>query len=47
MAIDEDTNEKVYGPGITPRRIFETGGVTNVPSAVVDFRDKLEEYTNR
>ncbi|WP_369931074.1 lipid-binding SYLF domain-containing protein [Xanthomonas sp. NCPPB 2632] len=46
IAIDEDTNEQIYGPGITPRRIFE-GGVTNVPSEVVDFRDKLEEYTNR
>lgn len=46
IAIDENTNEEIYGPGITPRRIFE-GGVTNVPSEVVDFRDKLEEYTSR
>lgn len=47
IAIDENTNEQVYGPGITPRRIFETGGVTNAPGEIVDFRDKLEEYTNR
>lgn len=46
FSIDDDSNEQIYGPGITPRRIFE-GGVTNVPSEVVNFRDKLEEYTNR
>lgn len=46
FSIDDDSNEEIYGPGITARRIFE-GGVTNVPSEVVDFRDKLEEYTNR
>ena len=44
MAIDNDANQSVYGDGVTPRRIFE-GGVTNVPNAVVDFRDRLEEYT--
>jgi lipid-binding SYLF domain-containing protein len=36
----------VYGAGITPRRIFE-GGVSHVPAPVVDFRDRLEEYTAR
>jgi lipid-binding SYLF domain-containing protein len=46
FSIDDDSNEAIYGPGITARRIFE-GGVTNVPSEVVEFRDKLEEYTNR
>jgi lipid-binding SYLF domain-containing protein len=46
FSIDDDSNEQIYGPGITARRIFE-GGVTNVPSEVVEFRDKLEEYTNR
>jgi lipid-binding SYLF domain-containing protein len=46
MAIDNDANQSVYGEGVTPRRIFE-GGVTNVPNAVVDFRDRLEEYTAR
>ncbi|MBA2079642.1 MAG: hypothetical protein BGP10_02220 [Rhodanobacter sp. 68-29] len=44
LKIDQDANAAVYGPGITPRRIFE-GGVGNVPQAVVKFRDALEEYT--
>ncbi len=46
LAIDNDANQAVYGEGTTPRRIFENG-VTNVPNAVVDFRDRLEEYTAR
>jgi len=46
FSIDDDANEAIYGPGITARRIFE-GGVTNVPSEVVEFRDKLEEYTQK
>lgn len=45
LTIDNDANQAVYGEGITPRRIFE-GGVTSVPNAVVDFRDRLEEYTS-
>jgi lipid-binding SYLF domain-containing protein len=44
LAIDNDANQAVYGDGVTPRRIF-AGGVNNVPDAVVDFRDRLEEYT--
>lgn len=44
LAIDNDANQTVYGDGVTPRRIF-AGGVSNVPNAVVDFRDRLEEYT--
>lgn len=44
LAIDHDANQSVYGSGVTPRRIFD-GGVNNVPSSVVDFRDRLEEYT--
>jgi lipid-binding SYLF domain-containing protein len=44
IAIDNDANRSVYGDGITPRRIF-AGGVSNVPNSVVDFRDRLEEYT--
>jgi len=44
LAIDNDANQIVYGDGVTPRRIFE-GGVGNVPEVVVDFRDRLEEYT--
>ena len=46
LRIDYDANESIYGKGITPRRIFE-GGVGNVPTQVVDFRDRLEEYTQR
>jgi lipid-binding SYLF domain-containing protein len=44
IAIDHDSNQRTYGEGVTPRRIFE-GGVANVPEVVVDFRDRLEEYT--
>ena len=44
LSIDNDSNQKIYGQGITPRRIFD-GGVSDVPAAVVDFRDSLEEYT--
>jgi lipid-binding SYLF domain-containing protein len=46
LRIDQDANAAVYGSGVTPRRIFE-GGVSNVPGPVVDFRDRLEEYTQR
>ncbi|MEO9079346.1 MAG: lipid-binding SYLF domain-containing protein [Rhodanobacter sp.] len=46
LRIDYDANASVYGAGITPRRIFE-GGVSNVPGPVVDFRDRLEEYTSQ
>ena len=46
LSIDNTANQAVYGEGITPRRIFE-GGLTNVPDAIVDFRDRLEEYTAR
>lgn len=46
IAIDNDANQSVYGDGVTPRRIF-AGGVSNVPNPVVDFRDRLEEYTAR
>lgn len=46
LRIDYDANASIYGAGITPRRIFD-GGVSNVPGPVVDFRDRLEEYTQR
>jgi lipid-binding SYLF domain-containing protein len=45
LTMDNDANQAVYGEGVTPRRIFE-GGVTSVPNPVVDFRDRLEEYTS-
>lgn len=44
LSTDNKGNQAVYGDGVTARRIFE-GGVSNVPNAVVDFRDRLEEYT--
>lgn len=44
LRIDNDSNQAVYGNGVTARRIFD-GGVANVPDAIVDFRDLLEEYT--
>ena len=43
ISIDNDANAAVYGAGVTPRRIF-AGGVGTVPNAIVDFRDRLEEY---
>ena len=46
LNINNDANATVYGAGITPRRIFE-GGVTHVPGSVVNFRDRLEEYTSQ
>jgi lipid-binding SYLF domain-containing protein len=44
LIIDNTANQAVYGDGVTVRRIFD-GGVSNVPNTVVDFRDRLEEYT--
>ncbi|HUD42891.1 MAG TPA: lipid-binding SYLF domain-containing protein [Dokdonella sp.] len=44
LTIDNKANQAVYGNGVTARRILD-GGVSNVPAAVVDFRDRLEEYT--
>lgn len=46
LSIANKSNQAIYGDGVTARRIFE-GGVSNVPNAVVDFRDRLEEYTSR
>ena len=46
LAIDHDSNEQVFGQGLTPRQIFD-GRPQNVPNPIIDFRDKLEEYTAR
>jgi len=46
ISIDHKANQAIYGRNITPRRVF-AGGVTQVPGPVVDFRDRLEEYTSR
>ena len=45
LAIDDAANEAVYGLDTTPRMIFE-GRAAHAPStAVVNFRDSLEEAT--
>lgn len=44
LSIDHDSNEQVFGQGMTPRQIFD-GRVHDVPHPIIDFRDKLEEYT--
>ncbi|WP_051176082.1 lipid-binding SYLF domain-containing protein [Luteimonas mephitis] len=45
LSIDDAANEAVYGLDTTPRMIFE-GRARHAPStAVVDFRDQLEEAT--
>lgn len=44
LAIDHDANQAIYGMNVTPRRILE-GGVGGTPDALVEFRDRLEEYT--
>ena len=46
LAIDDEANQAVYGSPTTPRMVFE-GRVNRVADAVVDFRDRLEEYTAR
>ncbi|MBO9661533.1 lipid-binding SYLF domain-containing protein [Dokdonella sp.] len=46
ITIDNDANQAVYGKGVTARRVFD-GGVDKVPNAIVDFRDRLEEYTTK
>lgn len=46
LSIDHDANHAVYGEGMTPRRIFD-GRLNAVPNPIVDFRDRLEEYTAR
>lgn len=46
ISIDHEANQTIYGANVTPRRIF-AGGVSDVPGAIVDFRDRLEEFSNR
>lgn len=43
LAVDHKANQDVYGEKTRPRKIFE-GRIKEVPPAVVDFRDRLEEY---
>jgi len=44
LAIDNHSNEAVYGAGTTPRMIFE-GRAGHGSDATVTFRDRLEEST--
>lgn len=46
LTIDHRANERVYGPDVTARTVFE-GRVTGVPDDIVRFRDQLEEQTAR
>ena len=43
LAIDHRANQAVYGRNSTPRAIFE-GRTASAPDAIVDLRDRLEEY---
>jgi lipid-binding SYLF domain-containing protein len=45
LSIDDGANQAVYGSGTTPRMIFEGRAATPPSSAVVAFRDQLEEAT--
>lgn len=44
LSIDHRANARAYGRHTTPRAAFE-GRVRKSPAAVVDFRDRLEEYS--
>ena len=44
LQIDDRSNTAIYGGDVTPRAIFE-GRVQPPPTAIVDFRDRLEEYS--
>ena len=45
LSIDDKANEAVYGLDTTPRMIFEGRAAHSPSTAVVDFRDELEEAT--
>ena len=45
LSIDDAANEAVYGRDTTPRMIFEGRAAGPPSTAVVDFRDRLEEAT--
>ena len=44
LQVDYDAIEAVYGPGVTPRRVFK-GKVSRKPATISEFRDTLEELT--
>ena len=43
LSIDDEANQAVYGQGTTPRMIFEGRTAERPSSAIVAFRDQLEE----
>lgn len=45
LSIDDQANQAVYGRETTPRMIFEGRAGAQPSTAVVDFRDSLEEAT--
>ncbi len=45
LSIDDEANEAAYGRDTTPRMIFEGRAQGQPSTAVVDFRDSLEEAT--
>jgi lipid-binding SYLF domain-containing protein len=45
LSIDKGANRSVYGAGVTPRMIFEGRTSAAPSSALVHFRDTLEEAT--
>lgn len=45
LSIDNQANQAVYGPGTTPRMIFENRASQPASTAVVTLRDTLEEAT--
>lgn len=46
LSIDDRSNARAYGRNTTARAAFEGRG-TQAPPAVVDFRDRLEEYSSQ
>jgi lipid-binding SYLF domain-containing protein len=46
LQIDNGANSTAYGEGVTPRMIFEGRAPQAPSSAIVGFRDTLEEATN-
>src|SRR3546814_9683554 len=45
LSIDDEANQAVYGAGTTPRMIFEDRAANAPSTAIVNFRDELEEAT--
>jgi len=46
LQVDRDSQAAVYGATTTPRMVFEDRSQVTPPSAVVAFRDQLEEATH-